>query len=95
VLRAAGAGVPVLLDGVSTTAAAMVATALCPPAAGYLLASHRSTEPAASVALEHLELEPLLDLSLRLGEGSGALLALPLVQAAAVALRDTGLISEL
>ena len=94
-LRAAAAGVPVLLDGVSTTAAALVAVRLCPALPGYLIASHRSSEPAAGVALAHLELAPLLDLDLRLGEGSGALLALPLVQAAAVVLADTGLISEL
>jgi len=94
-LRAAAAGVPVLLDGVSTTAAALVAVRLCPALPGYLIASHRSAEPAAGVALAHLGLAPLLDLDLRLGEGSGALLALPLVQAAAVVLSDTGLISEL
>ena len=95
VLQAAAAGVPVLLDGVSTTAAALVAVALCPDARGYLLASHRSPEPAASVALDHLQLTPLLELGLRLGEGSGALLALPLVQSAAAVLRDVGLIAEL
>lgn len=95
VLRAAAAGVPVLLDGVSTTAAALVAVGLCPETAGYLIASHCSAEPAAAVGLAALGLEPLLDLGLRLGEGSGALLALPLVQAAATVLRDTGLISDL
>jgi len=94
-LRAAAAGVPVLLDGVSTTAAALVAVRMCPALPGYLIASHRSSEPAAGVALAHLDLAPLLDLDLRLGEGSGALLALPLVQAAAAVLRDTGLIGEL
>ena len=94
-LRAAAAGVPVLLDGVSATAAALVAVRLCPALPGYLIASHRSTEPAAGVALDHLGLAPLLDLDLRLGEGSGALLALPLVHAAAVVLGRTGLIGDL
>ncbi len=94
-LRAAGAGVPVLLDGVSTTAAALVAVRLSPALTGYLVASHCSAEPAAAVGLAALGLDALLDLGLRLGEGSGALLALPLVQAAATVLRDTGLISDL
>ena len=50
---------------------------------GYCVAGHRSTEPGATVALEHLGLEPLLDLGLRLGEGTGACLAVPLLEAAA------------
>ena len=54
-----------------------------PRAADYAIAGHRSTEPGAIAALEHLGLEPLLDLGLRLGEGSGACLALPIVEAAA------------
>jgi nicotinate-nucleotide--dimethylbenzimidazole phosphoribosyltransferase len=94
-LQAARARVPVLLDGVSAAAAALCAVTLSPAARGYLIASHRSAEPAAGIALAHLGLSPLLELDLRLGEGSGALLALPLLRAAAVALRDTGLISEL
>ena len=55
---------------------------------GFCFAGHRSTEPAASVALEHLGLEPLLDLGLRLGEGTGACLALPLLEASARILRE-------
>jgi nicotinate-nucleotide--dimethylbenzimidazole phosphoribosyltransferase len=75
--------VPIITDGVIATAALLVAYGLAPDIRGYVIAGHRSVEPGATIALDHLELEPLLDLDLRLGEGSGAVLALPLVQAAA------------
>jgi nicotinate-nucleotide--dimethylbenzimidazole phosphoribosyltransferase len=81
-------GVPVVIDGVIATSAAVVATALVPAVSGYLVAGHRSTEPGAGIALDHLGLQPLLDLELRLGEGTGACLALPILQAAAKVLRD-------
>jgi nicotinate-nucleotide--dimethylbenzimidazole phosphoribosyltransferase len=87
-LGAAALRVPVVLDGVIAVAAALAAVALSPEAAGYMVAGHRSTEPGASRALSALGLRPLLELDLRLGEGSGAALALPLVQAAARVLRD-------
>ncbi|MDT7592256.1 MAG: nicotinate-nucleotide--dimethylbenzimidazole phosphoribosyltransferase [Pseudonocardiales bacterium] len=70
---------PVLLDGVVVGAAALVAEELAPGARAWWLAGHRSVEPAHTLTLEHLGLEPLLDLGMRLGEGSGALTALPLV----------------
>jgi nicotinate-nucleotide--dimethylbenzimidazole phosphoribosyltransferase len=70
---------PVLLDGVVVGAAALVAEELAPGARAWWLAGHRSVEPAHTLLLEHLGLEPLLDLGMRLGEGSGALTALPLV----------------
>lgn len=73
---------PVLLDGVVVTAAALVAEQLAPGARQWWLAGHRSTEPAHSLALQRLRLEPVLDLQMRLGEGSGALVALPVLQAA-------------
>lgn len=79
---------PVLLDGVVPGAAAVVAAAIAPRLPAYLVAGHRSTEPAHRRALAHLGLEPLLDLSLRLGEGTGALLALPLLDAAVAVLRE-------
>jgi nicotinate-nucleotide--dimethylbenzimidazole phosphoribosyltransferase len=82
-LGAAAARVPVVLDGVTTGAAALAAAALAPAAADAWFAGHRSVEPGAAATLTTLGLRPLLDLDLRLGEGSGALLALPLVQAAA------------
>jgi nicotinate-nucleotide--dimethylbenzimidazole phosphoribosyltransferase len=87
-LGAAALRVPVVLDGVIAGAAALAAAALCPDATAYLIAGHRSTEPGASRALAALGLRPVLELDLRLGEGSGAVLALPVVQAAARVLRD-------
>jgi nicotinate-nucleotide--dimethylbenzimidazole phosphoribosyltransferase len=80
--------VPVVIDGVISLAGALVATALAPEVAGYLVAGHRSVEPGATAALEHIGLEPLLDLQLRLGEGTGACLAIPLVRAAARVLHE-------
>lgn len=88
VLGAAALRVPVVLDGVIAGAAALVATALAPAAVDYCLAGHRSVEPGHAVALRALGLRPLVDLDLRLGEGSGAVLALPLVQGAARVLRE-------
>jgi len=95
ICAAAARRVPVLLDGVITNAAALVAVALSARAVGYLIASHRSAEPGATVALEHLRLEPLLDLGLRLGEGTGGLLAVPLVQAAARILGEMATLEDL
>lgn len=88
IVGGAAAGVPVLLDGVIAAAAAVVAVAMVPDSVGYLVAGHRSSEPGATVALEHLGLVALLDLDLRLGEGTGACLALPLLQAAAKVLGE-------
>jgi nicotinate-nucleotide--dimethylbenzimidazole phosphoribosyltransferase len=87
--------VPVLLDGVNAAASALAAAVLCPPALGYLVAGHLSTEPGARVALDHLSLRPFLELDLRLGEGTGALLAVPLVTAAARLLTDMATITDL
>jgi nicotinate-nucleotide--dimethylbenzimidazole phosphoribosyltransferase len=94
ILGGARERLPVVLDGVSSLGAALVARSLCPRAGGYLVAGHRSTEPAASVALAALELQPLLELGMRLGEATGGLLAVPLVRAAAAALRDMATFSE-
>ncbi len=79
ILRAAALRIPVILDGVIAASAALVAAALAPHAIGAMIAGHRSAEPGATVALNHLGLEPLVDLGLRLGEGTGAALALPIV----------------
>jgi nicotinate-nucleotide--dimethylbenzimidazole phosphoribosyltransferase len=88
ILAAAALRIPVILDGVIAGAAALAACALAPAAACCLIAGHRSAEPGHSISLEYLSLRPLVDLDLRLGEGTGALLALPIVQSAARALRD-------
>lgn len=88
VLGAAAHRVPVILDGVIASSAALIAASLSPDALAACVAGHRSVEPGHTIALQHLGLHPLLDLGLRLGEGTGALLALPLVQAAVRALRD-------
>jgi nicotinate-nucleotide--dimethylbenzimidazole phosphoribosyltransferase len=88
IMAGAALGVPVILDGVIAGSAALAACAIAPGAASCLIAGHRSAEPGHTVALEHLGLRPLVDLDLRLGEGTGALLALPIVQSAVRALRD-------
>jgi nicotinate-nucleotide--dimethylbenzimidazole phosphoribosyltransferase len=88
VLGGAAAGVPVLLDGVNAGAAALVAARLAPAAVGHCLAGHVSAEPAHARALAALGVPPLLDLGMRLGEGTGALLAWPVAQAAARVLQD-------
>ena len=88
VLGAAARRVPVVLDGVIAGAAALAAVRLAPAVLDACTAGHRSAEPGHAVALAALGLVPLVDLELRLGEGTGAVLALPLVQAAAAVLRD-------
>lgn len=94
-LEAARSGTPVLLDGLMSVACALTADRIEPGAATWYAAGHRSTEPAQSMALEKLGLEPLLDLDLRLGEGSGAVAAVPVVRSAVALLRDVALLSEL
>ena len=76
-------------------AAAVLADRLAPGAAAWFVAGHRSTEPAQSIALDKLGLEPLLDLGMRLGEGSGAVAAVPLVRSAALLLADVALLTDL
>lgn len=82
ILGAAACRVPVILDGFITGASALLAVALQPHCREYLIASHVSQEPGHRITLNQLQLEPLLDLRLRLGEGTGACLAITLVQAA-------------
>ncbi|HEX8159828.1 MAG TPA: nicotinate-nucleotide--dimethylbenzimidazole phosphoribosyltransferase [Solirubrobacteraceae bacterium] len=94
ILGAARQRVPIVLDGISTVAAALAARAICPLALGYAIAGHRSNDPAATIALETLDLEPLLDLRMRLGEATGALLAVPIVQASAAVLSEMATFQE-
>ena len=81
-LEGATQGVPVLVDGFITTAAALAAVRIAPAARDWMLASHCSPERAHARALEILGLEPLLKLGLRLGEGTGAAIALPVIDSA-------------
>lgn len=81
-LRCAQRGVPVLVDGFIATAAALLAVRINPGVRGWLLFGHRSAERAHGLALGALDAEPLLDLGMRLGEGSGAALAVPILRAA-------------
>ena len=95
VLVGAVYGVPVVLDGVVSNSAALVAHALVPDCSSYLIAGHLSVEPGAAAALKHLGLEPVLDLRMRLGEGTGGLLAVPVVQAAARVLGEMATLEEM
>ncbi|HEX2894312.1 MAG TPA: nicotinate-nucleotide--dimethylbenzimidazole phosphoribosyltransferase [Marmoricola sp.] len=94
-VEAARQGIPVLLDGVIAVACGLVADRLAPGAAAWFAAGHRSTEPAQMLALEKLGLVPVLDLGMRLGEGSGAVAAVPVLRSAAAVLRDVALLSDL
>ncbi len=81
-IAAAQQGTPVLVDGFISTAAALIATRLNPGVSPWLLFAHQSAEPAHRLALQAFKAQPLLDLGMRLGEGSGAAVAVPLLQSA-------------
>ncbi len=83
-----------VLDGFISAAAGLVAVALCPVTRDYMIASHVSAERGHRAALTFLELDPLLDLRMRLGEGTGATLAIPIIEAAAACLSDMTTFSE-
>ena len=85
---------PVLVDGFISTAAALIARTISPEAQPYLVASHRSVEPGHRAALSHLKLRPLLDLRMRLGEGTGAALAMHIIEAAAKCLAEMSTFAE-
>ena len=93
-LGAAAERVPVILDGVIACASALVAVALCPAVRGYLIAGHLGAEPGIAAAASVLELTPVVGLDMRLGEGTGAALALPIVQASARVLREMATFSS-
>ena len=92
---AARRGVPVLLDGVIAVAEALVAEDLAPGTKAWQRAGHRSTEPGQALALDRLGLKPLVDFSMRLGEGSGAVLAVPMVRSAVAALNGIAQLADL
>jgi nicotinate-nucleotide--dimethylbenzimidazole phosphoribosyltransferase len=94
ILEAARHRKPVIIDGFISGAAALVASRLAPATTGYMIASHRSQERGHGAVLAELGLRPLLDLDLRLGEGTGAVLALPLVRAAVALLNEMATFDE-
>jgi len=93
-LAAAARHVPVVVDGVISSAGALVAAGLAPKVKDYLIAGHRSVEPGHRAALEHLGLEPLLDLEMRLGEGTGGAIAMHVVEAAVRTLNEMATFAE-
>lgn len=94
ILGAASCRMPVILDGYPTSAAALLAELICPGIKNFMIAGHCSAEPGHRLALDHLELKPLLNLSMRLGEGSGAALAIPIVNAAVRCLNEMATFEE-
>ncbi len=93
-LGAAAGNRPVVVDGFISGAAALIAHAIAPDAAHSFVASHQSVEPGHRISLSHMGLEPLLDLGMRLGEGSGAALAMHIVEASAKCLSDMTTFAE-
>ena len=94
ILMGAACQTPVVLDGVVSNSAALAARALSPQSVDYLFAGHLSVEPGARIALDKLGLDPLLDLDMRLGEGTGGLLAVPVLQGAARVLGEMATFEE-
>ncbi|WP_116112555.1 nicotinate-nucleotide--dimethylbenzimidazole phosphoribosyltransferase [Austwickia chelonae] len=92
---AARRGVPVLVDGVISAAEAVMAESLQPGTRAWMRAGHLSPEPACGLALQQLGLVPIVDLGMRLGEGSGAVCAVPILRTAVAGIRDLALLSEL
>ena len=93
-IAAARMGIPVLVDGIVATTEALYAEAIVPGVANWLVSGHRSPEPSLNHSLTALGLHPLLELGLRLGEGSGAVAAVPLVRSSVLVLREMALLSD-
>ncbi|PJB31413.1 MAG: nicotinate-nucleotide--dimethylbenzimidazole phosphoribosyltransferase [Deltaproteobacteria bacterium CG_4_9_14_3_um_filter_65_9] len=94
ILGAASLRKPVLLDGFISAAGALIAQGLAPRAADYMIAAHKSVEAGHRIALRQLGKDPLLDLGLRLGEGTGAVLAMPIVEGAVRVLTEVATFEE-
>jgi nicotinate-nucleotide--dimethylbenzimidazole phosphoribosyltransferase len=94
IFGAAAGKIPVVIDGFISTAAALVASEWCPAVRDYLIAAHSSVEIGHRVMLERLELVPLLNLNLRLGEGTGAALAMSIIEAASRVMSEMATFSE-
>jgi nicotinate-nucleotide--dimethylbenzimidazole phosphoribosyltransferase len=94
ILGAASSRIPVVIDGFISGAAALIAAGLCPQVKDYLIAAHVSVEPGHKFLLQHLGLKPLLELNLRLGEGTGAALGISLAEASARVLSEMATFAE-
>ncbi len=94
ILSAAYHKIPVVIDGVISTAGALIAFELCNDTKDYMIAGHKSVEPAHSKMLNYLNLHPILDLKMRLGEGTGAVMAMPIIESAASVIRDVATFSD-
>ena len=93
-IAAASRRIPIVVDGFISTAAAIIAVGLAPGVRNYLIAAHQSVEIGHRAMLKHLRLTPLLDLNLRLGEGTGSALAFHLIEASARILREMATFNE-
>jgi nicotinate-nucleotide--dimethylbenzimidazole phosphoribosyltransferase len=94
ILAAAHNEIPVVIDGVISTAGALIAFQLCNNCKDYMIAGHKSVEPAHTKMLEYLGLNPILDLNMRLGEGTGAVMAIPIIESAACVIREVATFEE-
>lgn len=88
IIAGAAARLPVVIDGLISTAGAAIAVALCPGVKSFIIAGHRGVEPGHTALLDYLDLTPILELDLALGEGTGAVLALPILEAAVTTLNE-------
>ena len=94
IFAAAARRIPVLVDGFISTAGALIAAALSPLSRDYMIAAHRSVEPGHQIMQDHLDLQPIFHLDLRLGEGTGSALAMPVVAAATATLNEMATFAE-
>ncbi len=94
VLGAAESRIPVVIDGVISAAGAMIAWLIEPRLTGYIFAAHRSVEQAQAAMLARMGLDPILDLGMRLGEGTGCALAMPIIEAGAKVIREMATFAE-
>ena len=94
ILAAADAGILIVLDGVISTAAGLIAYLICPQIKGYLISGHKSQEIAQSAALDLMGLDPVLDLDMRLGEGTGAAVTISIVETACKMMREMASFEE-
>lgn len=93
-LGAASQKIPIIVDGFICAAAALIASTIEPLVKGYMIGSHKSVEPGHIISLNHLGLQPLLDLNMRLGEGSGAALAMPIIEASMLCMTQMATFGE-